>query len=118
MQEAASGAETAALGVRCLSLPPARRSPSKSTGTLWTSNHGGWIFLEANQSVVTVQVQASQTQLAKLHRSTVCRGKVGEPACLTSCAKSRSYQSRVLFREISIRSRSINRLWIVKHTLF
>jgi len=100
----------------CLSLWPARRSPSKSTRALWTSDHGGWIFLEANQSVVTVQVQTSQTQPAKLHRSTVCRGKVGEPAYLTSCAKSMSYQSWVLFREIAIRS--VNRLWIIKHTLF
>lgn len=102
----------------CLSLWPARRSPSKSTRALWTSNHGGWIFLEANQSVVTVQVQTSQTQPAKLHRSTVCRGKVGEPAYLASCAKSTSYQTWVLFREIAIRSRSVNRLWIVKYTLF
>lgn len=102
----------------CLSLWPARRSPSKSTRALWTSNHGGWIFLEANQSVVTVQVQTSQTQPAKLHRSTVCRGKVGEPAYLASCAKSTSYQTWVLCREIAIRSRSVNRLWIVKYTLF
>lgn len=42
--------------------------------------------------------------------------KVGEPACSTSCAKSVSYQSPALFREITLRG--VNRLWILKHTLF
>lgn len=118
-QEAASGRNGSTLvsGV-CLSLFPAR-SPSKSTGALWTPNHGIRVFLEANQSVVTVQVQTSQTQPAKLHRSTVCCRRVGEPAYYLVCrAKSMSYQGWVLFREISIRSVSINRLWIVAHTLF
>lgn len=91
-QEAASGRDGSALvsGV-CLSLFPAR-SPSKPTGALWTPNHGIRVFLEANQSVVTVQVQTSQTQPAKLHRSTVCCRRVGEPAYyLVCCAKCKSY---------------------------
>lgn len=91
VQSAARGRHSSTLvsGV-CLSLFPAR-SPSKSTEALWTPNHGICVFLEANQSVVTVQVQASQTQPAKLHRSTVCCRRVGEPAYyLACCAKSMS----------------------------
>lgn len=99
----------------CLTLWPAAKSPSKSTRALQTSNHGGWVFLEANQSVVTVQVQTSQTQPAKLHRSAVCRGRL--VSLLVQQAVPNPWATRAqLFLERAVRS--VNRLWTVKHTLF